>query len=158
MAIIIRGSSKCSLCGKVIEDGQDVVAFSPFVGNELDPLWIFNDRGFHRACFEAHPLAGEAQASFEKGLEQARFHRFCVVCKKEIMEPDDYFATGYLTADASDPLYRYNYVHAHLSHLPGWPELPYLYELIKDMKEAGSYRGKALDRLEDEIRSALYLT
>ena len=148
MAIIIRGKSKCTLCGKFLEEGQEVVAFSPFVGNELDPLWVFSDAGFHADCFHQHPLSGEAKARYENSLKRTGPHnRVCVVCKREIKDPDDYFTLGYLVSDRFHPLFPYNYTQAHCSCLPKWPECFHLYELIKDLAQSGDWRGNGLEQI-----------
>jgi predicted nucleic acid-binding Zn ribbon protein len=155
MAIIVDGMM-CSLCGKPIEKGQQIIAFASFVANELDPLWIFNDGAFHSECFYKHPLAEKAQARQKEVLEQlGPGNRFCVVCKRKIIDHDDYFTLGHLTEDERHPLYRYNYVQAHRSHLSKWSELPYVYELIVDLERSSTWRGNTLNRLLIELRESL---
>ena len=51
MAIIIRGASKCSICGEVLEEGQSLVAFPHFL-RQGDELWRYSDFGMHEQCFE----------------------------------------------------------------------------------------------------------
>lgn len=159
MAIVIEGKTPCLLCWRVIEAGQEIVGFPAFVTNELDPLLLFNDAAFHEECFIKHPLAEKVL----KRVEELRRrtgpgNRFCVVCGKEITNPDDYFTMGYLVDDPHHPLYHYNYTQAHHSHLPKWAELPYVYELIEDLKQSGTWRGETLDKLSDELRIALPFT
>ncbi|MFL6286025.1 MAG: hypothetical protein ACJ74Q_23020 [Pyrinomonadaceae bacterium] len=155
MAILIYGKTECLLCGKPIYEGQEIVAFSPFVSNELDPLWVFNDCAFHTECFNEHPLAEEAQARYKEVRERhGPGNRFCVVCKKEIFDPDNYFAVGHLVEDVFHPLYRYNYMQAHRSCLPKWAELSYFYELLEDLRQSGNWLGKNLDEFLAELRNA----
>jgi hypothetical protein len=155
MAIIIYGM-KCPLCDNSLEEGDEIVAFSPFVANELDPLFIFSDGAFHAKCFRLHPLSGRAQERYEESLTQlSPNNRYCVVCKREIKTPEDYFVIGKLVEDNSDPLHHFNYTQAHRSCLTKWAELPYVYELLEDLKQSGAWRGKYLDRLLIELRSAL---
>ncbi len=159
MAILIYGKTECPLCRKLIQRGQEVVTFSPFVSNELDPLWVFNDGAFHAGCFYEHPLAEEAQARYNEVRERhGPGNRFCVVCKREIRDPDDYFAVGHLVEDVFHPLYSYNYTQTHRSCLPKWAELPYVYELLEDLKQSGSWRGKSLDELLAELRGGSSFT
>lgn len=156
MALIFLGKSKCSLCGMVLEEGQDITAFPAFVSNELDPLLLFNDAAFHRECFNNHPLAKEAETRRrEIGERLGSGNRSCVVCKRQIMDPDDYLAIGHLTADPFHPLYRFNYTQAHLSHLKDWVDLPLVYELLTNLKESSGWRGRSLDYLLADLRKAL---
>lgn len=156
MAILIYGKTECPLCGKPIWEGQKVVAFSPFVDNELDPLWMFNDGAFHAGCFYEHPLAEEAQRRYQEIRKRhGPDNRFCVVCKREIRDPDDYFAVGHLVENVLHPLYRYNYIQAHRSCLPRWDELSHVYELLKDLKQSGAWQGQSLDELLAELRDII---
>ena len=52
MALIIRGSSKCALCERVIEAQDDIVATSHFLGPGHQ-LWRYSDAPMHRECFLA---------------------------------------------------------------------------------------------------------
>ncbi len=56
MALIFRGSTECSICGKVISAEDDIVATTHFVAGQNDPLSRFSDSGMHRACFMDWPL------------------------------------------------------------------------------------------------------
>jgi hypothetical protein len=155
MAIVIRGKSKCVLCGNLLRDGDEVVSFSPFVSNELDPLWKFSDAGFHVNCFHQDALSEKAQQRYEELRNHVGLgNRTCVVCKTEITDPDDYFAVGHLTDDREHPLYRYNYVQAHRSCLPQWSELSQLSGLIEDVQKSGAWRGQALKTLLRELKEA----
>ena len=159
MAIMVYGKTKCPLCKKPIQEGQEIVAFSPFVSNELDPLWVFNDGAFHAECFYEHPLAEETLARYKEIREHhGPGNRFCVVCKREILDPDNYFAVGYLADDVFQPLYRYNYTQAHRSCLPRWAELPYFYELLEDLRQSGTWLGKSLNELLAELRDVSSFT
>ena len=54
MALIIRGKSECPLCGKVIQKGDEIVAFTAFLRPE-HPLWKYSDAAFHKECFDRSP-------------------------------------------------------------------------------------------------------
>ena len=51
MAIVLRGMSKCSICGVVIQEDDEIVATTHFISNENDPLWRFSDSAMHKPCF-----------------------------------------------------------------------------------------------------------
>ena len=146
MALILVGKTKCPLCGNILEDKQETVSFSPFVSNELDPLWPFSDAALHSACFDHHPLWSEAIARHEEMRKKtAPGNRACVVCKAEIEDPDDYFGLGYFVSNPRDPLYHYNYTEAHESCLPNWSEVSHLYRLLRELKQSGQWKGSSLD-------------
>src|SRR6266849_7238339 len=100
----------CSICGKPILEGQNKVMFSPFVSNEADPLFPFNDGVFHSECFQNHPLAHAAKTRYAEVRDKSKpENRRCPVCRQMITDPDDYLPIGHLTDDVSHPLYRFNY-------------------------------------------------
>src|SRR2546427_3362411 len=81
LPILIRGKTVCSLCGRVINEGEEVTMFSAFIPNELDPLLIFHDGAFHAGCFRRHPLSAEADRRCNESLERTGpGHRKCTVC------------------------------------------------------------------------------
>jgi len=53
VAIILRGKSKCPICGDVIGKEDELVSTSHFIQDRTDPLWRFSDAGMHRQCFLA---------------------------------------------------------------------------------------------------------
>jgi hypothetical protein len=50
MAIIILGQSTCPLCGRILEEGQEVVGL-PACGNESHDLSVYSDAGYHKRCY-----------------------------------------------------------------------------------------------------------
>ena len=154
MAIVIRGKTKCALCGTLLRDGDEVISFPAFVANQLDPLWRFSDAAFHSTCFQEDPLAKRVDRRYEEFRNHVGpGHRMCVVCKREITDPDDYFSVGHLTEDPEHPLYCYNYVQAHRSCLPRWSERSQVAKLIAALKNSGAWGGPALDFLLNELNS-----
>jgi hypothetical protein len=156
MAIVIRGDTTCQFCEKVIEEGQEVISFANFVANEADPLRVFSDGAFHAKCFYRHPLAQDAQSRCAEVLARnGPADRVCVVCQKEIKDPDEYFTLGHLTEVQAAPAYRYNYTQAHSSCLPKWRELASVITLIQELKDSGVWRGNALDDLLTKLEKAI---
>lgn len=153
MAIVIRGKSVCDLCERIMEDGQDIIAFSPFVYNEFDPLLLFSDAAFHKECFLKHSLAEKALARVEEQRKRiGPGNRFCIVCDQEITNPNEYFAFIHLTDDRKHPLYKYNYIQFHRSCLPQWTELSQVYDHLKELQHSGAWKGKVLDWLVAEMK------
>jgi len=158
MSLFIPGM-KCSLCGHSIGKDDQTIAFGSFVPNEMDPLWIFNDKTFHASCFYSHPLSVKASVRYEEFRENMFSNKkICSICNDEISDPDDYFGFFYLTDKIGHPLYRYNYTHLHRSCMNSWPELPQIYNLLEEFRNSGEWVGKALDVLMVEVKNILSST
>ena len=154
MALLIRGKTRCGICGNVIGDADEATMFGTFVPNVFDPLLLFNDAPLHTSCFRAHPLAGEATRRWDEQQERASFgRRMCDACNEEILRPDDWLFVSHLTSDSSDPLYRFNYRHLHRSHVTSWPEREVLESLLRPRVEAGEFKGPSYDALLRELRN-----
>ena len=155
MAILIRGATKCSICNKVMQEGDEVVSFPPFIPNELDPLYFFHDAAFHADCFHSHRLAGLAQKRYRELEERALPPYIDTISGEIVDDPDDHFTFGHLTDNKSNPLYIYNYAHLSRSHLPSWAELDRAYELIKQLQSSGTWKGSVLDWIIDVLEDAI---
>src|ERR1044071_7143591 len=91
MSILVRGSSRCPLCGDVIGPDDQAILFPVFVANELDPLWLFNDIAVHEKCIDQHPLGRSALDRLSRYEKAMRLRtRRCAVCGEVITNPDDY--------------------------------------------------------------------
>ena len=51
MALIFRGLTECALCGKTLQEGDDVTALPP-IADTQHPLYKYFDAGIHKQCFE----------------------------------------------------------------------------------------------------------
>jgi hypothetical protein len=51
MALLLRGKTRCPLCGATIGSGDKVVATSHFIADAADPLWPYSDAAMHEPCF-----------------------------------------------------------------------------------------------------------
>ena len=51
MAIILSGSSTCSICGEILQKSNDIIGWTAFLNKE-HKLWKYSDSGMHRICFE----------------------------------------------------------------------------------------------------------
>ena len=51
MALIFLGSTECVLCGKVLQEGDEVTSLPP-IGDKQHPLYKYFDVGLHTKCFE----------------------------------------------------------------------------------------------------------
>jgi hypothetical protein len=156
MAIVILGKTPCLLCGEVIREGQEVVAFPLITSNELDPLWKLSDGAFHAECFRRHPQAGKATARYVEIQERTGpGHRYCIVCGGEVTQPDQYFTLGHLTDDRRHPLYQHNYSQFHRACLANWTDLEQVSDQLEVFERSGAWRGEALGWILDILRGAL---
>jgi hypothetical protein len=152
MALIILGASTCAVCNHTLHTQEDLISFPPFVPNTRDLLYVFHDAGFHKACFDAHPLADAALARLELLRLPADWddHR-CAVCEQTINHPDDLFTLAGLASSAADPLYAYHALQLHQTCLPGWDALQQVVTLLDERQASGTWGGSALIRLQQRI-------
>ncbi len=142
MAIILCGLMNCSLCGELLQEGDDLYGFPAFTGNGADPLYPFNDAGFHRTCLEADALGRKAIAAMEeRATKVGPRRRKCQVCGEEIQDPDDCAMIDYICMRETHPVAEFNYTHCHRSHLEAWPRLA---ELVSRLEQA--WRSGVLPR------------
>lgn len=139
MALITPGT-KCAICGELIA-GRSAVSFPHFSRNRKDPLFLFTDATVHRDCFEASPLRDQVRHRVDERKRRMK-DRSCAVCGHPIK--DDWYTTGHLTDDPSDPLFEFNYVHLHLAHLSDWPKLERFRALVLSLEDSGRYEGPSI--------------
>lgn len=152
MTLIIAGATACKLCGQVIQVGQPVVGFGPFVGNELDPLYLFSDAAMHESCFYAHSLASAALARHQEVRDNSGpGNRHCIACRQSIDDPDDYLFVGYLVSDPNDPLFQYNHAKLHKHCLEDWCDRDRVRRLLNELAESGRWKGAALQGIIREF-------
>ena len=51
MALIFLGSTACALCGKILQQGDQITGLSP-ISDKEHPLYKYFDAGLHTHCFE----------------------------------------------------------------------------------------------------------
>jgi hypothetical protein len=155
MALFIYGMP-CRLCMKPMNADHIVVSFSPFIGNEADPLVMFNDGTFHEACFNQHPLAARARARYAD-LEAHRppGPQVCIVCETPIRTHNEFFTWSYLTDIPTHPLQRWNYATFHSACLPQWPYLNDVYTYLYEEHHTGRWTGRWIIYLLSYLRTAL---
>ena len=73
MAIVLRGKTECSICGKVILSGDEIVSTSHFIADKDDPLWRFSDSAMHHSCFIEWDHRAEFVAKFNRIAGQITF-------------------------------------------------------------------------------------
>lgn len=151
MSIFLEGAV-CKICQKPMFAHQKIVSFPPFVSNELDPIWLFNDRSFHSECVDNHAYGQAAQDR----LKQAQKLRDdwpprCFVCNQTITNPDEYFTFGHITDDISDELYSYNYLQCHTGCIRKWPEVRRILLDLEKLNTSGKWNNSALLLIISEI-------
>lgn len=62
MSVINEGSTRCSLCSRLLNPAEEITAFGHFIADQSDPLWRFSDSAMHRSCFVAWPKKEEFRA------------------------------------------------------------------------------------------------
>jgi hypothetical protein len=156
MAILLRGMTRCPICGIVIEEGDEVVLFPHVVINEADPLYALSDAACHRSCLNGDPLGAPMCEVSEQYLANAGpGKRACAVCSIEVRDPDDYLFIGYLGNPSDDPLGSFNWTHLHKSHISSWHQAREFLMLAKTTLSKGHWRGSALTEIVREIEARM---
>jgi len=52
MATIFLGSSRCSICGEILHENEELVSWKAFLNKDHE-LWEYSDSGMHKSCFDA---------------------------------------------------------------------------------------------------------
>ncbi len=129
----------CPICRKPIE-GTPGAYLPNFVRNRRDPLYALTDGAFHGECFSNHPLRELALRRSEERNKKVRSASLrCVVCGERIRE--DWYNTDFLTDDPASPLYEFNYLPFHRSHLRLWPRFEEFRRLVEEFERSGAYEG-----------------
>jgi hypothetical protein len=155
MAILLRGKTRCPICGNLIEEGDEAVLFPHFVLNEKDPLYALSDAACHRACVNADALGQAMLAAADEYYKRTGpGRRACAVCGNQILNPDEYLLIGYLADASTDPLGKFNYTHLHKSHIRDWKQANEFLALAKAAILSDRWREDALPKIIQEIEAA----
>jgi hypothetical protein len=66
MALIIRGSTMCAACGRVLTQTDEVMGLPHFAFEPSDPHWRYTDAGFHKACWEELPDRSDIESRIQE--------------------------------------------------------------------------------------------
>jgi len=61
---IIIGETKCSICGRVLDDLDDTAGSGPFIADPADLPFQFCNTGFHFSCYKKWEHRAEFEAKF----------------------------------------------------------------------------------------------
>lgn len=141
MALFVPGML-CRLCGQPMTAEHEIVMFRPFVPNERDPLFQFSDVVLHASCFRQHPLSEKAVKLHERAIQSSRpGNRVCIVCGQAILAPDDYFGAGLVSSNPASPLFEFNFVQLHCSHLSQWDRFEDFRRLVSRIQDSDAWEG-----------------
>lgn len=148
MAILVRGATRCPICGRIIADRDAAMLFPAFVANERDPVFFFSDGAFHEPCVDAHVDGAAARKLALDAVEHSRpERRACAVCGEPIRDPDDFLGFGYLTNDPDLAAARFNYLQLHRSHIGRWQDLDAAVVALEQLRDSGRWQGAWLATL-----------
>lgn len=156
MALLFIGSTLCTLCDKVVNEGDSYQSFPAFIMNELDPCFIFTDGAFHEACVRNHAQGADALRRVDEWkLNVGPGRRKCAVCGHQVTEPDDYLLIGKLSDCENDPLRLFNYTHLHRSCVSRWNRASAFVDLASAALGSGSWKGGWLAQLIEDVKASL---
>lgn len=152
MSIVILGRSHCKICGRIIEEGDDVTGFPAFTSNELDPLVFFNDAAFHTRCFDSHHSSDNVRNRMaERESKVGPQNRKCDICQKPISSYKENFELPYLIDESGHPSYALNYFQAHRGCMTQWSNLRKIHGTLKALRMSDKWKGDGLDSAILEI-------
>ncbi len=119
MALILRGKTRCWICGQILDERDEVVAFPAFIGNRNDPMYPFSDAAVHSNCLASHPFAEDVsrRLAASKGPHAAKD---CFICKRQITDPDDWYTLPTLWNVTDDVLKTVSGAQFHTSCIRTW--------------------------------------
>lgn len=68
MGLLVRGKTRCQICGKRINKDEPAVSFPAFLKN-THPLSRYSDGVFHQRCFDACPEKQAVEALYSRFQE-----------------------------------------------------------------------------------------
>jgi hypothetical protein len=138
--VLLLKTSKCALCGDLLDAEWPPVAVVGFLWNSLDPLWKFSDAAFHPSCVRRSSEVRRALELSQMARSTAQ-GRQCSVCGDVVI---DGFFTEVLTSIPSEPLWHFNLLALHDEHFASWDRAQQFVETLKDARERGIWSGPAL--------------
>ena len=154
MAIVILGKTRCPLCEKVLEPGQEVVGFPPIFANRREAISVLSDAAVHRACLMESRFADRAMSALADERAHRATPRVCAICGLRIVRPEQLFAIGPMT-QYGEPLARYDWFQAHRACLKDWPAVRELAATLERVSNSDEWDGPVLLGLVDQINVAL---
>lgn len=82
MALIFWGSTCCSICGEILKQEEETIAWSAFLPRE-HKFWKYSDSGMHKKCFDQWEFSTEFAQLYYKKNEEVDFNNPYV---KEMIE------------------------------------------------------------------------
>ena len=70
MALIGIGTTKCSICGCVLESLEDATGLHHYIDDPKDPFWRFSDSAVHISCYNTWPLKTQWEEKYQREMER----------------------------------------------------------------------------------------
>ena len=154
MALVVRGRSKCRLCEEVLHDNDEIVAFSAFMVNELDPIHGFSDSAVHKQCFEEDPRRDRVSQCWADWLESVSpGNRICSICTERVTVEPDHLYVSRFTLNGEEPGASYESRHYHINCLKEWDDIGLFLHAIQEYACSSQWKGDYLVRLLQHLRT-----
>lgn len=155
MANSVPGTKTCPICGLRAEAdaGDEVVYFPPMFANQKHAVHVLNESLVHQRCLDAAPFGAAALRKLA-AVQRTRVRTFvCVVCRRTIGDPDDFFGTGFLSDSEDEAVARLDNIFAHRSCLLRWDGALQLADDLDAVMASGEWEGHTLSELSQQLRS-----
>jgi hypothetical protein len=158
MALIFEGSSKCAICGKVLNKEKAYTGFAPLTSNMKDSLFLFSDAGMHVDCLDQHPLGQLAlffRNMYDESFEPEKNR--CIADGQIIADPRNVIHFGLLSSDVTAEISKLNYLRLNKLNIAKWDKreefIQVAMKFIADGKWEGFMGSNNLARLINELKT-----
>lgn len=103
----VHKNTFCGLCGKLIEAYDDIIAVPSIFCNRNDPMYAYNDRAFHKKCFESAEEA-EKILHFIELVKKEYSKKECCICGDKILSADDMLFVPVISSNEENAVSKYN--------------------------------------------------
>lgn len=160
MSLILRNKTRCSICNKLILEGERIRSIPDFSYGLDSPYDFFSGKIFHEVCFISHAQSNNVLEHLDK-IEEEYDKKVCFISGEpitidNIKHPDNHIFVGYLTKDKGNPLFKYNNIHLNKRYLEFWKEKDSFKKLLLKSVSKLNTNEKHLQSLLYELDSPIH--
>lgn len=156
MALVFANLTVCNICNRIIKQDDEIIGFPPFISNAKDPFYFFNDAAFHKTCLLNHSLGKKAISFIDRLYFKTKpENRKCDIGGGEIPSFSDFIFVPMLTSDATESVYKYNFMTINKRNIPNWPGRQKMLEDLKEYNSSGNWENPLSSKHLEQLISKL---